>query len=109
MLASDHPARQVAEHGKAMKKLGKFIETIEQLGTKVDRAVKLVTIQPTIHKTSGLLKHSFSKEYGTCLTMRCERFGGGHQQAVKKNREDIELEQRQVGSREKCSQMTAGE
>ena len=58
VLAEDHPARQVGEKGEPIKKLGKLTETNEQLWTMVDRAVKLVTIQPEMHQTSGLLKIS---------------------------------------------------
>lgn len=120
VLAEDHPARQVGEHGKAIKKLGKLTETNEQLGTMVDRAVKLVT-KPEIRKTSGLLTTFLFEECSTFLTMQCKGMTIKRQavttkreevaitrNAANKKREDTELGERQVVSREKCFQLTEG-
>ena len=73
----------------------------------MDRAVKLVTIQREIHKTSGLLKPFLFEVYGTCLKMRCEGMTI-KRQAVPTKREEVAISRKAVKKRERTQSWGRG-
>lgn len=107
-MPADHPARMFGEHVEAVKELGDLGEANGRLETMVATAEKLIAIKPELQEASGLL-HTFPfDKFGTYLDMRCREMTI-KQQEVSLKREECDLDDRQLGTKQKRFELTQKE